>query len=106
MKKGIINHKMKESGNTEARPEQIKLNKIVRNIFFDCEVRMEYPVLSDGLLVAKLDVAVVTKRIGYRIMGESHTPDDPYDKAQKERLEKMGWMVWDIWYDLNSGLWK
>ena len=104
-KKGIIKHKMKESGNTEARPEQIKLNKIIAKTFFDCEVRMEYPVYSDGILVAKIDVAVVTRRIAYRIMGKSHIPGDPDDLTQKERLEKLGWQVNDIWWDLNPELW-
>jgi len=106
MKKGIINHKMKEAGNIESRPEQIRLNKIICKTFFDCEVRMEYPVLSDGILVAKLDVAVVTRRIGYRIMGKSHTPNDPDDLAQRERLERLGWQIHDVWWDINPELWE
>ena len=105
-KKGIINHKMKEAGNTEARKEQIKLNKIIRSIFFDSEVRMEYKVYSDGVLVANIDVAVVDKRIAYRIMGKSHAINDPDDIEQRVRLERLGWLVHDIWWDISPELWE
>lgn len=97
---------MEKAGNKEARPEQIRLNKLLIKSFWMDEVRMEYPVYSGGVPIAVIDIANVDKRLAYRIMGESHSSDDFGDNLQRERLEKLGWKVIDIWKDINEWLWE
>jgi len=96
MTKNWAKIKMREKGETEYRHEQFVLQEYFKVYAPQLRIEMEYPVHStDGLLLAKIDLADLTNKIAWRLDGDSHTNPDKDDR-QKKALELRDWIVIDI----------
>ena len=91
-----IKHQMKESGNTEARPEETALAKRLAQTYPEDDIETQYMISN----IAKPDVVNKTKKTAYFCNGEYHESRTQRlrDAEQYEKLKKLGWQVIVLWF--------
>lgn len=61
----------------------------------------EYPVMHDGRVVAALDLAEPTRRVGVECQSVAHhgiAPDAYRDARRRRMLRRLGWRVVEVWW--------
>jgi len=103
-RKSHINHNMREQGNSERRPENLRFHKLLMLGYPNDHIAMEYKIPG-----ASIDHANVTKKIAWELDGDYHITKKGQwfkDKLREERLIKDGWRVYRIKKWKHPRLWS